>query len=126
MEIINKKHEDLRLSRRTESTPYINFNTAKQILFSVHAVRWLGLNEGLYVHFVNDGDDWYFYVNDDKDGFEVFSREGKTNMFLYNAHLVSLFLKRTGWPLRSKFLLEKTQARVKGSQLIKIHTQKRI
>lgn len=122
MEIINKRHEDLRLSRRTESMPYINFNTDKQILFSVHAVRLLGLQPGLFIHFVNDDDLWYFYINDDKDGFEIFAREGKTNTFLYNAHLVVLFLKRTGCRLRSKFFLEKTEVRYKGYQLIRIHT----
>jgi hypothetical protein len=120
MEIINKRHEDLELSRRTESTPYINFNTSKQILFSVHAVRKFGLCAGLYVHFVNDDDLWFFYVNDDKDGFEIFSREGKTNTFLYNAHLVSVFLKRTGKQLNTKFILEETKAMKNGCKLIKI------
>lgn len=123
MEIINKRHEDLAPSRRTESVPYINFNTAKQILFSVHAVRKFGLNEGLYVHFINDDKDWFFYVNDDRDGFEIFSK-GKTNTFLYNAHLVSLFLKRTGFGLNSKFLLEATKIRKGGCVVIKIKTNK--
>lgn len=124
MEIINKRHEDLRLSRRTTSMPYMRIANAKEIMFSVYATRWLGLEKGLYVHFINDDNDWFFFVNDDADGFEIQFRPAKNHSFLFNTHLVKLFLNRTNRNIGDNFFLEKTnRAKIKGCEIIKICTE---
>lgn len=121
MEIINKKHEDIIANRRTNALAYLNFlQDGKGILFSTKAVVSFGICAGMFAHFINDDDRWYVIFNTDKDGFEIFEKKTKRNLFVHNSHLVNLFLKRTKRSLPCKCVLKIADAKIKGCQLIEL------
>lgn len=90
------------------------------MFFSAGACREFGIQPGLFLHFVNDGDKWYFYCNDDKDGWALLGKEGKTSARIANASLIQLFLKRTGRAIPCKYRLMLTGSKMKGCALIEI------
>lgn len=120
LEIINRRHEEIFANRRTHALAYINFVNSKNILFSVKAVRSFGIYEGMFAHFVNDGDRWFVYFNDDADGFPIVARKNKTNLYICSMHLIKLFAKRAGRKFPCKCILKLTGAKSKGRELIEL------
>lgn len=120
MEIINKKHKDITTNKSTCIKNFIKFHNDKQIYFSITAVRELGLSEGLFMHVVNDGDQWFIYFNTDPDGFALSQQQGKNTVDVFNMALIKLFLKRTSHSLPCKFGLQETANKKDGCRLIEI------
>jgi len=96
MEVINKRHEKIFANQRVKLEAYMKVeNNRKALYFSAGASSLFGLVPGLKINFINDGDQWFFYCNTDKDGFELIKRDGKNSSLICDAHLVNLFMKRT-------------------------------
>ena len=126
MEIINRLHEDIFANQRVALEAYFKVETTKNILLSAGASLKYGLIPGLYIHFVNDENKWYFYCNGDNDGFRLLNRPNKNSVIICNSHLVTLFLKRTSCQIPCKFPLRLTKAKKDGCSLIEIQTNKPI
>lgn len=88
MEVINKSHEKIFINERTHLASYIKFNNKKAIYFSSGASREFGLRAGLNINFINDEDEWLFYLDNNEDGFELLEREDKNAVILCNAPLI--------------------------------------
>lgn len=134
MEIIDKKHDAITVNKTVNQSSFIKFHTDKEIFFTGMAAKKYGLKSGLYVHFVNDDDQWLFYVDDNPDGFELspkavgnrYEKSRIKTMAIYNQALIRLFLKRTRCSLPCKFPLKVTESRYNGKQLLKIEINKPI
>lgn len=125
MELINKKHDEIVVSKRLAMLSYISFHSLTEVQFSSRAVDALGLRVGSYIHFLNDADDWYFYNNKDEDGFKL-CNTGRYNVAVCNKALVQLFMKRTKCSYPVKFPLSITNAEAGGVPVIKIEINKPI
>lgn len=126
MEIINKQHEDITTNQRVHLAAYFKVRDLKSIYFSAGAAKKFGLSGGLYVHFMNDGDRWYFYCNSESDGFQLITNSHKNSVLICDASLVNLFLKRTRTSLGCKFLIQLTPNKLKGSPVMEICLNKPI
>jgi len=126
MEVINKNHSSILFNKRLEKVAYINFYNENEIHFSSCAVRDLKIRIGSYVHFINEDDEWFFYINNDKDGFCVQDSNRRNNVSIYNGSLIKLFMKRTGrtWPV--KYPLKETKMEQHESMVFKIEINKPI
>lgn len=125
MEVINQKHAEISQNERVGQDSFIRFDASKRaVYFSAGAADEFGMQEGLFVNFINDGDEWLFYCDNTKDGFPLISRKGKKVMLICNSSLVHLFLKRTRCSLPCKFPLEEIKARFQGHPLVKINLHK--
>lgn len=120
MEVINKSHDKIFINERVHLASYIKFNNKKAIYFSSGASREFGLLAGLNINFINDEDEWLFYLDNNEDGFELIEREDKNAVILCNAPLIELFLKRTRCGIPCKFPLRKTNIELDGHKVIKI------
>ena len=119
MEVINKKHKSITVNQKLNVFTFLKVHNIKQIYFSTTATKEFGLSEGLYAHFVNDGDQWFMYFNTDTDGFALSVQKGR-NVSIFNQALIQLFLKRTNHKAPSKFPLRLTGTKHEGHHLIEI------
>lgn len=122
MELVNVKHEFICEKTRLRMTPYFRLNGDESVYFSSAAVEEYGLFPGLYIHFQNDGDRWYFYCNNDTDGFLLChqARRGKGASVIWNKALVKLFLKRSDVDLDKKYPFILTNAKLKSDHIFEI------
>lgn len=124
METINKRHDEITSNQRIDLAAYFKLESEKAVYFSAGAANEFGLIPGLFIHFVNDGDKWFFYCNDDKDGFKLISRPGKNSTLICDASLVKLISKRTKVSIGAKFLITDTKSVLKGTGLLEINFNK--
>lgn len=120
MELINKRHGDITSNQRVDLAAYFKMENERVVYFSAGASIAFGLMSGLYMHFQNDDDRWYFYCNDDTDGFPLISRSGKNSILICDASLVKLICKRTKKTIGTKYLIQSLNSRFKGIQLMEI------
>ena len=121
METINKRHDAITSNQRVDLASYFKLESDKAVYFSAGAGFEFGLIPGLYIHFMNDGDKWFFYCNDDTDGFKLIARPGKNSVLVVSASLVKLIQKRTCCSIGSKFLVTRTNSVLKGQHIIEIN-----
>jgi len=119
MEIINKRHDDISSNRRVDLAAYMRLDD-KILYFSAACNFQLGIISGLNIHFINDDDRWLFYLNTDKDGFELCSIHNKNSCMVISASLCALFRKRTKCYNGSKFPIIMTQAKQKDCPIYEI------
>lgn len=126
MELINKKHENITEKTRLRLEAYFKIENEKCVYFSAGAVINFGLVPGLYVHFQNDDERWYFYCNDDTDGFLLTSigGRGRNATVIYNKALVNLIKKRTLVSFGTRFPVKLLKHKVNNSNLFEINFQK--
>jgi hypothetical protein len=74
----------------------------------------------MFVHFINDEDNWFFCVNKDKDGFEIKVSNRRNSVAIFNSSLIKLFLKATNCSVGTKFLITKTKMEMKLGKVYKI------
>lgn len=128
MEIINKGHQEITEREKISLVPSIRFGFNNTITFSAKAVKDFGLKEGLTVNFINDENEWWFYCDNNEDGFRINERKSRSrkDVYIYSGSLIVLFLKRTKMSCPVKLLLTETNAKKNGCTLIKIETNKPI
>ena len=127
MEIINKSHHQIRSNKRVDLAAYFKVERSKKaIYFSTGAADQYGIMPGIRVNFINDDDDWFFYCDNNKDGFLLTNRSGKKAGLLCDTSLVHLFLKRTRTSPETKFPITLTKNEVYGCPVFKIELNKPI
>ncbi len=110
MEIINKKSLQIRNnSGRSLQRRYVVIDDVK-MYFTAALVREFELKEGEYMHFMNEGDKWQCFVNDDKDGFAITPCRNKGGVNVTNSALCRLILKSTNHKAPKQFSIIKTGA----------------
>lgn len=125
MEIINKKHEKIFANQRVKLDSYIKIERGrKAFYFSAGASRLFGLIPGLKINFINDGSEWFFYCDSDKDGFELIERNGKNSSLICDAHLVDLFMKSTRSQEGTKYPISITKSEHNCCPVFKIELNK--
>lgn len=126
MEVINKSHEDISKGEKLYLPAFIKFGENNTVSFSAGAVKDFGLTEGMYVNFVNDGNEWWFYCDNNKDGFLLSARKDakRRQLYVYNGSLISLFIKRTQMSCPVALKLSATKAYQNNCALIKIEINK--
>lgn len=126
MEIVNKCHPEIFKRRKNNAQCFIGFQSNKKIYISSGAVTEFGLIAGLSLNFVNEGDMWLFYCDDNTDGFTLLERADKKgkDLHIYSNSLIALFQKRTRCSLPCKFPLTLTGSKYEGKHLINIEINK--
>lgn len=109
MTIINRKSPELASNRKLSKMPvHINVG-GKAVYFTSMAANLTGLGEGKFIQFINDGNEWSFYVNEDTDGFEAKRADKRGNSRrIHNSGLVVMILKSFGFKNSKIFYIEKT------------------
>lgn len=124
MEIINKKHEDYVINKKT-SEVYIHFGQNKQrFSISAGAVKEFKLKEGMYIHFATDVDRLYIYLNHDKHG--IRATENHSGLFFWSSPIMKMLMERVGLITpASKFPLRKSNTNVQGSIALEVMLHKK-
>ena len=120
MEVINKLHKDIVVTKKFKLSAYIKVASLKYFYLSSFFVTRFGINPTQYVHLVNANDNWYLYFNDDINGFKLVRRSNKNGLLITNVALVKLFLSRTKCGVGSKFHIQPTKNKIGESELIEI------
>ena len=71
MKTINRESKEVLLGGGRAGQRFYILVEEYRIYFTAAITRFCELQEGLYVHFLNDGAIWNFYVNDDPEGFKL-------------------------------------------------------
>lgn len=128
MTILKKKSPEVEAMRRTRlSADSITLNR-QELYFSKSFIVSNLIKEGQYVNFLNDGDDWRFYVSNDKDGFllKPVSR-GRKGLYIQDGGLVNLIRKSISMSTEKlKFPIQKTFTKQENNIVYWILTKKRI
>lgn len=103
----------------------------ESFMFSSSAEKMCELKVSEYMHFLNEGSEWFFYTSDNKDGFLISvrgkGRNGKYVGISVCSHaLVRLFRKSTGFSHATSFRIEKTNIIHDKCIVFKIDTVKPI
>lgn len=122
MELINKKNDKITAKTKVDLDVYLKIEHELSILFSAGAAIKFGLVPGLFIHFQNDEDRWYFYCNTDKDGFQLCSigGKGRKGIRVSNKALVNLIRKRTLVSIGTKFPVILTNCKFNNHHLLEI------
>ena len=120
MPIVNKTHPEIIASRRAKGIIYLTIRP-KEIYFPKQVCSWLGIEKGKYIHFINDGSSWSFFINDDPDGFEVTFDKG---FKIASSALAGMFKRSTKRTWGDRMLVTKTKSIVKDSNIYEIITNK--
>lgn len=111
MEIINTKSPRvLALTRHRGKGKEDTFTVKeREVYFNKSFCITYGLKEGMFVHFINDGNNWKFFFNNDSDGFKVVKLKSRsTGLMIFSAGLAHLFRKTTGYLGTRNYLIQKT------------------
>ena len=109
MEVINRNNEKIILNGGRSVTRMYATVEKYRIYFTSTVGRICEMKEGLYVHFLNEGDMWQFYIDDNTDGFKLTPVRTKNGFHVTNAGLVNMILNSTGHKPFKKFEIAKTQ-----------------
>lgn len=109
MEVINRSNPKIILNGGRSVTRMYATVEKRRIYFTSMITRVCEMKEGLYVHFLNEGDVWQFYINDDTDGFKLTPVRSKNGFHVSNSGLVNMILNSTGHQPFKKFEVKKTQ-----------------
>ena len=123
-QIINRKTPQIIANNRHSGLDFITI-TDKGFYFPKAVCFSLGISLGKYVHFVNDGDYWAFYINKDNDGFP-FNMEKKGVYRLNDRALSRMFLQSTKRKATDRLLIKITKSRNDGQPIYEIHTKETI
>lgn len=126
MEVINLKSK--LINNYTHMPISITIN-GRMVSFPTASVKEFGLKAGQYVHFLNDGRQWSFIVNDDRDGFPLQreKRQDRDGLRIFNAALCNLFKKSLQLDDEGgKYYLQLTNRVFKDCKVIEILTAKQI
>lgn len=108
MKVINRKSIEIVLNGGRATTRKYIVIEKRRIYFTAAITRLCELKTGLYVHFLNEGSDWDFYVNDDPDGFKLTPVVSKGGFHINNTGLTTMILKSTGFNKAKRFAVVKT------------------
>jgi hypothetical protein len=126
MQVINKAHPSI---KGHKGTPCYVTVTERYISFTAAAASRFGLKPKEYMHFLNDGGQWLFYTNDDKDGFEMIKdyKEKNIAVRIFSAALCNM-IKKSVKPKEDvlRFYINKTERLYQGNYLCEILTDKTI
>lgn len=126
MEIVNKKHKEITSNQRIDMAAYFKIESDKAVYFSAAACIDFGIIPGLYMHFVNDGHLWFFYCNNEKDGFKITGRKGKNCALICDASFVNLLKKRMLICEGTKFPVVLSNSKFNGQHFVQIQFSKPI
>ena len=128
MTIIKKKSPEVDAMRRVRSRQDSVTINRQQLYFSKSFIVGNKFKAGQYVSFINDGDDWRFFVSDDADGFVLKPESrGRKGVYIQDGGLVGLIRKSTGVPAgKLTFPIEKTFTTQNGNTVYWVMTKKRI
>lgn len=96
MKILKKNSPEVEAmrSRQKKVLETITIYDNRRIFFSKAFVLNNGIKAGQYVHFINDKDDWRFYICDEKDGWLlVKQKRDKWNVQIQDSGIVRLMQK---------------------------------
>jgi hypothetical protein len=127
IEIINRKHPKILELSKSRGSVYVSIIEDKEMYFTSRAAVELDLKVDKYLHFMNDGQEWKFYQNDNPDGFPL-TADSTANSYAVKVSsrgLIQMFRKSTGFTdKRVRLLLHHTDQIVNGCKVIEIDTRK--
>jgi hypothetical protein len=80
------------------------------------------MNSDKYVHFINDGDYWAFYLDADPDGFKL-TRDKYGCYRINNLALVEMFKKTIGRNVGDRLAVRPSKSEKQGSIVYEIYTK---
>lgn len=83
-----------------------------------------GLKDGQRMHFINEGPEWRFFVNDDPDGFPLVADSKGGALQIFSAPLVLLFRKSLGNVPLATYEIVQTKLEQGGKPVYMILTNK--
>ena len=108
MEIINKKSVSIRNNNaRSLQRRYVAVDDVR-LYFTAALVRDFDINVGEYMHFMNEGSKWQFFMNDDNDGFLITKITSKGGVNVTNSALCRLIQKSTGYTTQKNYEVVRT------------------
>ena len=124
MALINKNHPQIIEGRTGRNLIYLTI-TDKRIFFTKAAALVYGLKAGKYLQFINEGAEWFFYQDDNTDGFSLLE-DGKKNgaVQMINASLVRMIRKSLKLSGKKKFFFAPADHNRNGAKLFEIYTHK--
>ncbi|MFL5810050.1 MAG: hypothetical protein ACJ749_11055 [Flavisolibacter sp.] len=126
MIVINKNHPDILANATGKNYVFVSIRNGNDFYFSSAAARQFGLKAGKFLHFLNEGKQWFFYQNDDSNGFMLNkdSKESSNALRVVNKPLVEMFRKTVVNGGYVKFFLIKASMKHKDQELVEIITAK--
>jgi len=128
MIILKKKSPEVEAMRRTKANQDSVTLSRQELYFSKSFTVANRIKEGQYVSFLNDGDDWRFYVSNDKDGFLLKPlNRGRQGLYIQDGAIVNLIRRTILMPAgKLKFPIQKTMTKQENNIVYWILTKKRI
>lgn len=115
MEIINRK------SLSHARNPPELYLKEDRIYFNLAAVKAFNLEAGKYLHFINDDNQWHFYMDEDQDGFNLVNVDkNHPGLAIGSRPLVRLICKTMGIEKGAHIDLRKTEIQAEGKFWIKL------
>lgn len=113
MKIINRFSTEVLVKKsRNQQRHFVTVGN-RVVYFTVMTALFCGIKEGSFIQFMNEGNDWQFYVNDDTDGFvpiRVDSVKNEKHSYrICNDGLVNMILSSTGFKKKKRFSVKKTE-----------------
>ena len=109
MNVINRKTKEIRLQHgKFLNNQYLTIDAQHKIYITKGACTLCDLTINDYVHFLNEDDDWRFYVDDNADGFKPTPVATKGGVNINHKGLTRMILKSTGFPQGKRFYVQKT------------------
>jgi hypothetical protein len=108
-QIINKKSDIIIASVRAKGFAFISIKE-KGLHFTKQTALLCSLKQNKHVHFINDGNYWAFYVNDDPDGFRISPDHANGGFVLYSRELARMFRATVGGNNNNRYFVNRTKA----------------
>ena len=123
MQIINRVSEAFQGLTQSKMTIRIYKN---RVSFPKAAVNVFKMKSGMYLHFIQDGPDWFIFIDKDTEGFRLVRHDNRgASLSCSCAAAIALFSQETKYfDLPISFYLRSTEKELNGSKLIQIWTAK--
>ena len=120
MQQINRKSPQVIANNaRVISRSYVVIDEGK-FYFTAAMSRFLSLRVGLYIHFLNEGAEWNFYINSDEDGFKLTPVTNKGGFHITNSGLTKMVLKSMGYKTTKRLTVENTETQLEGMAIYRL------
>lgn len=120
-QIINRTNPEILANRRFIGLEFISISE-KGMYFPKNTSFTVGISTDQYIHFINDGEFWSFYVNQNKDGFP-FSKDKAGAYKIADRALARMFIRSTKRQPSDRMLIKATKAKHGASTIYEIYTQ---
>lgn len=123
MTLINRTHPEIINSHNGARRPVFVSISEKRMVFTKAASIAYSLAAGMFMHFINEGTEWFFILNDNPDGFRLLNST-RGGVMIIDHGLMKMFRRSTKFTVPVRLFFAPADRKYDTMTMFEIFTNK--